>query len=213
MQQYYNLRSQEYEQVYYRNEPLRQSEQAAISAAIKEAFLNRRVLEVACGTGFWTKVVAEVAEYVVAVDISTKMLAIAEEKGLASEKVKFRKGNAYTLKSVSGEFNGRLANFWFSHVSKTQIHHFLSGFHKRLGAGAIVFMADNVYMLGIGGELIIKPGVEDTFKLRYLSDASKYEIIKNYYTADHLNSILSPWSSNLQVHVGNCFWWVSYSVI
>ncbi|TET46241.1 hypothetical protein E3J62_04735 [candidate division TA06 bacterium] len=66
---YYDLRAEEYEEIYLRDDPVRQSEQAAIATAMKETLSDRRVLEVACGTGFWTEIVARVCEYVVAIDM------------------------------------------------------------------------------------------------------------------------------------------------
>jgi len=213
LEQYYGRLAQEYERVYHRDDPVRQSELASITSAVKDALFGRRVLELACGTGFWTEVVAETARCIVAIDISPEMLAIARGKGLAPDRVEFRLGDAYTLEPVPGTFDTGLANFWLSHVPKRRIDEFLRGFHRRLGTGAIVFMADNVYVPGIGGELVTRVGIEDTFKLRELPDGSKHEVLKNYYDADQPRSILAPRATDLQVHVGKCFWWVGYVVI
>lgn len=158
-------------------------------------------------------IVARVCEYVVAIDMSPEMLTIAREKGLPPDRVEFSEGDAYSLESVSGTFNAGLASFWLSHVPKARINRFLRGFHERIGIDAVVFMADNVYVPGIGREVVRRPGTEDTFKLRKLSDGSKHEVLKNYYGARDLNNILSRLSSDLQVHVGRCFWWVRYVVV
>ena len=213
MQEYYQRRAQEYEQIYGRDDPVRQGEQAAIAEAMKRVFTNRRVLEVACGTGFWTEIVAQVAQHILAIDSSSEMLTIARGKGLDAHKVEFRQGDAYALNSVAGRFDAGLANFWFSHLPRARIDEFLRGFHERLGTGSIIFMADNVYMPEIGGELISRPNCQDTFKLRQLSDGSRYEVLKNYYEADQLHYIFSPRANNLKVHVGKCFWWLSYVVV
>ena len=212
LQQYYDRCAPEFERIYHRNDPGRQDEQAAIATAIEETFMDRRVLEVACGTGYWTEIVAGVARHIVATDTSKEMLAIAREKGSPAQKVELRRGDAYGLESVPGDFDAGLANFWFSHVPKATTDEFLGGFHRRLGPGAIVFMADNVYVAGVGGELVIPPESEDTFKLRELSDGSRHRVLKNYYDGDDLRRILAPRSSDLQVHVGSCFWWVRYTV-
>jgi hypothetical protein len=65
---------------------------------------------------------------------------------------------------------------------------------------------------GVGGELITRPGVVDTFKLRELADGSKHEVLKNYYQASELRELLAPHSTGLEIHVGECFWRVSYYV-
>ena len=210
---YYGRRADDYEEIYHRDDPVRQREQAEVAAAMKQVLADRSVLEVACGTGFWTEIAAEVTQHVVALDMSPEMLALAQEKEFPPGKVEFLNADAYALQTVPGRFDAGLANFWFSHVPKPRVKEFLDGFHKRLGPGAVVLMADNVYVPGVGGTLITRPGIEDTFKLRKLPDGSEHEVLKNYYSADQLRSILSPLASELQVHVGKCFWWVSYTVI
>lgn len=210
---YYGRRADDYEEIYHRDDPVRQREQAEAAAAMRQVLADRSVLEVACGTGFWTEIAAEVTQHIVALDMSPEMLALAQEKEFPPGKVEFLNADAYALETVPGRFDAGLANFWFSHVPKARVKEFLDGFHKRLGPGAVVFMADNVYVPGVGGKLITRPGIEDTFKLRKLPEGSEHEVLKNYYSADQLRSILSPLASELQVHVGKCFWWVSYTVI
>jgi hypothetical protein len=89
--------------------------------------------------------------------------------------VKFLLGDAYKLDSVQGRYDFGL----FSHIPRNKIDDFLSGFHKKLQPGSKVFMADNVYVPGRGGELMTKEDSEDTYKLRQLDDGTQYEIIKN----------------------------------
>jgi SAM-dependent methyltransferase len=211
-EQYYSYRAGEYEEIYHRPDQIRQKELAEIAADLKGVLSSRNVLEIACGTGFWTAVAIEAAERVVAIDISEEMLAVARAKGLPDNRVKFCSCDAFKLDSLEGTFNAGLANFWFSHIPKSRLNKFLCGFHEKLIGGAVVFMADNVYMSGIGGELVVKPECEDTYKLRKLSDGSEYEVLKNYYDESQLCEIFGPVSSELKVKVGDCFWWVNYIV-
>ena len=53
---YYALRAAEYERVYAK--PERQAELAVVKARMRKMFTGRRVLELACGTGYWTEVIA-----------------------------------------------------------------------------------------------------------------------------------------------------------
>lgn len=212
IKQYYDRRAEEYEQIYHRRDPVRQKELAEIATTMKDVLANRYVLEVACGTGYWTAVAAEVAQHILAIDISEEMLAIAKTKDLPGEKVEFRIGDAYALDSIKETFDAGLANFWLSHIPKSRLDNFLNGFHKKLKSSAAIFMADNIYIPCIGGELIRKSGCEDTFKLRELSDDSKYKVIKNYYDANQLCEIFRSFSSGLKIKMGDCFWRVSYLV-
>jgi len=211
MQDYYNRRAKEYEEIYRRNEPLRQSELATLAADMQDTLLGLDVLEIACGTGYWTERLAGAARTVVANDASQEMLDIVRSKHLPSN-VSFVVADAYDLGAVEGTFGGGLANFWFSHVPRARLAAFLSGLHRKLGTRAQVFMVDNCYMPGVGGQLVRPKGSSDTFKRRTLSDGTKHLILKNYYDADDLSSIFAPLSRNLRVHVGTCYWWISYEV-
>ena len=210
LRQYYDRRANEYEQIYARNDPVRQSELAAIAEALRAALARRRVLEVACGTGYWTSVVAPAAKCVVATDLSSEMLAIARQKPLGHRRVQFRVADAHLLCDVPGSFDAALAMFWLSHVPKARLHQFLTQLHARLEPATTVFLADNIYVPGVGGELVRRPGCEDSFKRRTLADGSEHEIVKNYYEPDHLSDLLRPWTAEPDIRAGSCFWWLSY---
>ena len=168
--EYYGRRAPEYEQKFRSTDPVRQSELAAIAAALKELFCGRRVLEVACGTGYWTQIVADVAARVTGVDLSREMLALARGKKLPADKVEFLLADAFQLQTVPGTFDAGLANFFLSHVPKARLAEFLAGLHKKLGPNAIVFLADDVDVPGLGGQSAARPGNEDTIRLRTLPD-------------------------------------------
>lgn len=191
---------------------VRKAELDAIADSMREALKGRRVLEVACGTGYWTKIAAEVATHVVALDISPKTLAVAQSRALPPESVEFCVHDAYELASVQGTYNAGLANFWLSHVPKARVEGFLEGFHRRLGEGSIVFMADNLYLPKSGGTLVVKRGNPDSFRLRRMPDGSMAEIIENYYDESSLMPLLEPYAEDLQINMGNNFWWLRYRV-
>lgn len=211
LETYYDRRAREYERVYHRDDPVRRREQEALAGAIRTALAGRRVLEVACGTGYWTRVAAGVAERVVGVDAAPATLAVAQAKPWPPGRVRFVRGDAYALDAVPGAFDAGLATFWLSHVPRTRLEAFVSGLHRRLGGGAVVFLADNVYVPGVGGELVVRPGSPDTFKRRALDDGTTYEVLKNYYTTDELRHLLGPYGEGLSVRAGPCFWWATYT--
>jgi DNA-binding transcriptional MerR regulator len=212
MEKYYSDRAMEYEKIYNRNDSVRQEEQEEIKEKIREVFINKSVLEVASGTGYWTEIISQVATKLTAIDISEETLIEARKKNLEFRNVDFKIADSYRLDKIQGEFNAGCANFWFSHIPKSRIEEFMEGFHKRLGKGSVVFIADNVYVCGIGGELISKHGEVDTYKIRELSNGEKYEILKNYYTEDELKTIFRKYTNDLQVKIGSCFWWIWYIV-
>ena len=210
MQEYYDRRAKEYESVYHRDDPVRQGEIREMGIAVEDAMRGRRVLEVACGTGYWTQHAVKTAEHITAVDAAPETLEIARSKHLPRDKVNFQLGDAYKLDAIGERFNAGLAMFWFSHVPKARIGEFLHGLHAALEKGSIVFMVENMLQEGVGGELIRKPGIEDTFKRRTLADGSVHDILKNYYDRSELEALLSPLVTDLQIEMGTCFYRVQY---
>jgi SAM-dependent methyltransferase len=207
--EYYNKRAKEYEQIYHHDDPVRQSELAKIKNLLRNSFRNKSVLEVACGTGYWTKTVAQTANNISAVDNSVEMLEIAKAKNTGAI---FIIDDAYLLKNVNGNFNAGLANFWFSHIPKNQINSFLKTFHKKLKPASTIIMADNIYNEELGGELIKKEPDENTYKNRTLKDGTSFQILKNYYNDEELNTIFNRYSSEIKVYFGKHYWWIKYKL-
>src|SRR5579872_3361592 len=93
LQQYYARRASEYEAIYAK--PERQSDLAAMTAAIVDAFRGRRVIEIACGTGWWSRHIASSAASLDAFDINDETLAIARLKPVPPGCARFAVGDAY----------------------------------------------------------------------------------------------------------------------
>ena len=53
--EYYAQRAGEYDDVYTRDNPGRQDELAELYAMSQETLAGREVIDLACGTGFWTR--------------------------------------------------------------------------------------------------------------------------------------------------------------
>jgi len=56
MVSYYAERAREYERIYYK--PERQHDLQRLRAFVERAFAGAHVFEVACGTGYWTEIIA-----------------------------------------------------------------------------------------------------------------------------------------------------------
>ena len=71
---YYAKRAAEYERIYAK--PERQADLAALRQRMRRLFAGRKVLELACGTGYWTDVIAGSAAQVTALDLNEEVLEI-----------------------------------------------------------------------------------------------------------------------------------------
>ncbi len=142
---YYRRRAGEYDEIYEWRDPHRQEEQELLGDAMKRSLRGRRVLEVACGTGYWTEVLSESARMITATDIGEEVIELAKKKRYHCP-VRFKREDAYDLSFDDASFDGGFAFSWFSHMPRHRIDPFLKDFHRVLQDGSRVFIADNVYI-------------------------------------------------------------------
>lgn len=205
---YYKDRAPIYDSsMYFRNEPGRIDDVKRIGALLKKLFKQREIIEVACGTGYWTGLLSGVAKKIKATDAVEEVLDIARNKKYSCP-VDFEISDANKLAYVDKDFTGGVACFWFSHMLKKNTPKFLKEFHRVLKTGSIVFLCDNV-LHKEDSELIQKG--ENTFRIRKIGD-KKYKVIKNYYTEKMLKEIFRPYAKNAKVDImfGKWAWAVWY---
>jgi|SRR5579859_1899201 len=209
LKEYYAKRAAEYDEVYTRDIPIRLAEQKHVSDHLQKTFQKKYVLEVACGTGYWTQYLAKHARQILATDINQEMLQLANKK-VTDPSVQFLICDAYQPPVSLPQFSGATVNFWISHVPKKRLPEFLSTLHSRLSHNATVVFVDDIYQKELGGVSIKKKGNEDGWKRRKLHNNEEYDILKNYYSKDELVELFSPYTNRVRVEYMTHFWMVSY---
>ena len=211
LEAYYANRAAEYEEVYLK--PERQESIAWLNSRLRTAFADRVVLEVACGTGYWTRTLAEVAASVTATDINREVLDIAKQKLLPLGKVTFAEANAFTLDGLPVRaFNGGFSGFWWSHLPKAQIAAFLAAFHAKLQPGALVMFADNVYVDGSNHPISRTDADGNTCQDRMLANGTHYEVLKNFPSRAELEDAVSAGGSGIKYEASAYYWCLSYTL-
>ena len=185
---YYRRRAGEYEAFYAK--PERQADLLLLKKKIAEILKRARVLEVACGTGYWTTVIASAAESVTATDLAQEPMNIARAKAYPKSNVAFVEADAYALPESLGRFNSAFAGFWWSHVPRQQIARFLASLRARLEPGATVLLLDNLFVEGNSTPISEVDADGNTYQLRTLSDGSSFRVMKNYPSKDELRALL-----------------------
>ena len=187
MRAYYAARAAEYDAVYAR--PERQDDLRAIAAWLPPHFAGARVLDVACGTGWWTRRIAPVAAGLVGIDAAPETLAIARAR-VAAAQARFEVGDAYALAPSLGRFDAAFAGFWFSHLPRARRLPFLRGLGERLAPGATVVLLDNRDVPGSSLPLAGTDPAGDTWQWRRLADGSTHRVLKNHPGEDELQGLL-----------------------
>ena len=189
-------------------------EQARMVKESQAAMRNRRVLEIASGTGTATREIAVTAASVTGVEIAPNMLRIARESDNPAN-VTYQAGDAFDLEALNPgkRFNGGFAAGFFHVCPSSRYDEFLAGFHARLEKGAIVFMrSSRPTSPDAVSRLFRVEGHADQYMTRQLSDGSEYVMVENDPSEDEFRRVFEPWSKNLQVHVGNYWWWIRYEL-
>ncbi|MFZ4766580.1 MAG: GrpB family protein [Roseimicrobium sp.] len=205
---YYSKRAHEYERIYHK--PERQADLARLGEHLRHALAGRRVIELACGTGYWTAAIADTADSIFATDASKEVLAIARAKQLDPARVSFARADAYHPAAPSSDYNAGLAVFWWSHIPRARLAGFLASFHAVLLPGARVVFADNRFVEGSNTPISRADADGNTYQLRRLDDGSTHEVLKNFPSAEELRRVLAPYAENIEVTTFGYFWCVTY---
>ena len=211
MQAYYAQRAKEYERIY--DKPERQADLARLRADIPALFEGETVLEIACGTGYWTPLIAARAKSVVAVDYAAETLEIARSKAYAKRNVDFRQADAYRLPAWPRKFSACYAGFWWSHIPVEKIDSFLTDLHLRLAPGARVAFMDNRYVEGSSTPLARRDAAGNTYQERRLADGSRHEILKNFPAEGELQARLERFGIEVRVVGYQYYWLASYRIM
>jgi 2-polyprenyl-3-methyl-5-hydroxy-6-metoxy-1,4-benzoquinol methylase len=201
---YYRRRAAEYEAIYAK--PERQPDLAVLKHRIAAKLGGYRVLEVACGTGYWTQLVADVAVSVTATDLAEEPMQIARSKSYATMP-QFSIADAYALPESLGRFDAALAVFWWSHVPRQCIVEFLRSLHARLQPGARVVLMDNRYVEGSSTPISEIDVEGNTYQMRRLANGAQVRVLKNFPTEAELRASLP---ASLELDQLEYFWLAEY---
>jgi demethylmenaquinone methyltransferase/2-methoxy-6-polyprenyl-1,4-benzoquinol methylase len=211
LRDYYARRAHEYERIY--DKPERQADLASLRESIPSLLDGRDVLEVACGTGYWTQPVAMRAASVLATDVNEEVLELARRKSYPRDNVAFELLDIYSEGDLPRRFNAGLAAFWWSHVPRQSYGRFIEHFHRRLQSGAIVVFLDNRYVQGSSTPLSRTDEHGNTYQTRTLDDGTSHEVLKNIPDESELAGALGNSARALEYVELDYFWYVSYRVI
>ncbi len=210
MVEYYAKRAAEYEHIYLK--PERQEDLKTLQAKLSGCFKGLDLLEIACGTGYWTQFACRSARSIVATDCNEPVLDIANRKHYGDCPVSFQIENAYALENVKRLFSSALVGFWWSHVPKSKLGDFLRILHSKLCNGAYVIIFDNRYVEGSSTRIHRADEEGNTYQIRGLSNGSQHEVLKNFPTRSELIEWIEPLSNHSKFTELDYFWIAEYTL-
>lgn len=206
MREYYARRAAEYENIYDR--PERQSDLGLIQRKLRTFFHAQRVLDIACGTGYWMTYYGAATREVVGVDVNQPVLEVARGKGLL--RTRFECADCYALPPSLGQFDAAFAGFWWSHIPKSELNSFIAALHERLNSGARVVFLDNLYVRGSSTPISEVDTAGNSWQERRLADGTRHRVLKNFPRYDELMRCLSSRARYTHWWQLNYYWWFEY---
>jgi SAM-dependent methyltransferase len=164
-------------------QPEHQADLAILHERVPEALRGHRVIELACGTGYWTGLIAETAASVLATDIDPRMIEAARSARRPGKAVEFAVADAFDLKPAIGKdasFSACFAGSWWSHIKRQDQGAFLAQLRGLLGKDALLVLVDSVQLEGSSTPIARTDAEGNTYQIRTLPDGGRVEIPKNF---------------------------------
>lgn len=176
---------------------------------VAERVAGHTVLELACGTGYWTEVLASTAEHVLATDVLDEMLERAKRRGLPADKVDFRRVDGLDLPEDIGQFTCVFIGFWWSHLKRAEQDAFLVHLRARLGRDVTLILLDDVYVEGSSTTIARTDLLGNTYQIVTTEDGERVELPKNYPADSALRKRVGNAAREIRVERLTYYWMLS----
>jgi ubiquinone/menaquinone biosynthesis C-methylase UbiE len=215
---YYRARAGEYDEWFYRvgrydwgAERNAQwfAEVETVVKALRAVGKVGTALELAAGTGNFTKELATMADHVVALDASPEALEINRDK-VKSANVDYQQADLFNWQP-DAQYDLVFMSFWMSHVPPEKLDGFLENVRRATKVGGQVFMVDSLRdktrTSSASNHADYDP--ESIYHTRKLNDGQEYTIVKMFYD-ETLVAKLAEHGFKAQYHTsGDYFWWAN----
>ena len=205
MLDYYERRCCEYESIY--SKPERQADLVELENWLLDEVRDQRVLELACGTGYWTRRMVKSARSLHATDGSQKLADMAKDLCTTGE-VSAGVCDAYNI-PVNPQINCIVAGFFYSHVPIRRQQPFLQNIRRSTVDNARLILFDNLYVEGSSTVISRTDTDGNSFQTRHLKSGEQEEVIKNFPTRDQLIRSLESVCNDIKVVNLQYFWMIS----
>jgi len=203
---YYRARAAEYDDWFFRRGRYDHgvlenaqwtSEADTLVKALREFKPRGHVLELACGTGLFTKHLLQDANSITAVDSSSEAIEINRNR-CQDFRVQYLQANLFEW-TPPEQFDVVFFSFWLSHVPAGRFAAFWELVRNSLAPGGRVFLIDSLYEPKSTARNHQLRGPEATSVTRLLDDGRQFEIVKVFYQPVRLMAELDSlgWESSI----------------
>ncbi|MDB5250017.1 MAG: putative methyltransferase [Segetibacter sp.] len=207
---YYEDRAKEYEKIYSKAE--RQSDLLVAAQILQDLFAGKRVFEIACGTGYWTEIIAKTAHSIVATDINDAVIEVAKSKIYSPANVNFQIADLFKLENTN-KYDSLFGGFIWSHILLQDLNTFIDIANSLAEKGGTVVFMDNNYVDGSNLSITGKDSVGNTYQTRTLENGTTHQILKNFPSEIFIRQLLANKVSDLNFINLQYYWIMKYRVL
>ena len=202
---YYNDRAREYDKVY--EIPDEQEDLIKSAVLFQNIFADKSVLEIACGTGYWTEKISKTANSIFATDINEIVIDIARTRKFNSNVV-FQVADMNCL-SIDKKFDGLFGGFIWSHILLQDLDNFLLRLKDLLNENAKIAFIDSKQVEGTNHDRKRITRIDqygNTFQTRTLENGTTHEVLKNFPSKQFLTDKLHQISTEVEIIELEHYW-------
>jgi trans-aconitate methyltransferase len=207
---YYKDRAKEYEKIY--SKPERQDDLKRAAAILQETFAHKKLVEIACGTGYWTEKIAHTAASIFATDINEAVLEIARQKTYPNSNVTFGLADIFQYQPERN-YEGLFGGFIWSHILLQDLERFIQTINGFVANTGTVVLMDNRFVEGSNLPITETDLHGNTFQSRQLEDGTTHRVLKNFPTEDFLREQLKDVATDVQVILLEYYWILIYTPV
>ena len=171
--------------------------QSALIAAIERLAPRGRVLELACGTGQWTQILAETASELTAVDASAEMLELNRTR-LSRPDVNYIQADLFAWNPPPHHFDVVFFAAWLSHVPPQRFDAFWGQVALALADSGRVFVIDELPAVAV--EEKPAAGAPAPAVYRRLATGARFRAVKVFFEEGELERRTAELGFALEVH-------------
>lgn len=206
---YYKDRAKEYEEIYFK--PERHEELKRLENILKGLFKDKAVIEIACGTGYWTERISETAKSILAIDINDSVLEVAMNKKYPKNNISFQNQDLLSF-NPKERFESLFGGFIWSHIKLQELDNFIDRINSLVLPNGTIVLIDNNYVEGISTPVTDKDEFGNTYQTRTLKDGSEHLVLKNFPTAELINKKLKDKAKEINFTSLGYYWILMYNI-
>lgn len=212
--EYYRQRAPEYDETSLPSGDPFAPYAAEIEAVFHDFRPTGKVLEIASGTGTWTKLLLQHSDDVTALDSSPEMHKESRRKLGGESTVRYIAADVFGWEP-DRSYDVVFFAGWISHVPPALFDVFWESVRRALAPGGRVFFVDEIKDAWRDEEHLSEDFVHDPsvpIVRRPLRDGRTFNIVKVYWDPHQLETKLSELGWDVRVHAAGPFYWGEGSI-